>query len=328
MAVKGKQKEQTEFKNKQFVGFTSVKVVAVNPDREELNKILGKEDGPDDKPITYAGKDPDGNDRMRMLFVLKDKDNNTFFHSFNLTNKVRKNKEGDKCQIVNSTCSTSWAPLIKALDKKGKPVFDEEGKPMYTTDIDASLIQDWFANFTTKEKDGEPRKVLGPKKWRPALSGEEELVTLLRSWLGRLDFMDPETEVFVDTAKLFDENFKELRELISLDEDGKFTAGGLDTEFVVLLGVRTDEEDATKKYQQVWSKAFLPAGFMKYINNGMKFPTDYSKKIFKKFKEEVEGEYGFNGYTELVPLTEYDAAKDFAGSSATGKEVSSTSAEY
>lgn len=324
MAVKGKQKEQKEFANKQFVGFTAVKVVAVNPSREELNKILGKDDTPEDKPITYLGQDPDGNDRLRMLFVLRDdKNDHTFFHSFNLTNKVRKNKEGDKCQIVNSTCSTSWAPLIKEVDKKGKPIVDEDGKNVYTNNVDESLIPSWFVNFTNKDKE-----VIGSKKWRPALSGEEELVTLLRSWLGRLDFMDPETEVFVDTTSLFKENFKELRGLISLDEEGKFTTGGLDTEFVVLLGVKTDEEDVTKKYQQVWSKAFLPAGFMKYINNGMKFPTDYSKKIFKKFKEEVEGEYGFNGYTELVPLTEYDEAKDLAGSSATSKEITSTSAEY
>jgi len=317
MAVHGKQREQKDFTKELFVGFTSVKVIGINPTREELNKLLGKEDSPEDKAITYLGSDQEGHDRMRILFVLKDeKSDKIFFHSFNLTDKVRLNKEKDKCQIVNSTCSTSWAPLIPAVDKKGKPVFDEEGKPTYTDKVDDKLIQDWFANFTNKEKE-----VLGPKKWRPALSGEEELVTLLRSWLGRLDFMDSETEVFVDTAKLFKENFKELRELISLDEEGKFTAGGLDTPFVVLLGVRTDEEDPTKKYQQIWGKAFLPAGFMKYINNGMKFPTPYSTKIWKKFKDEVEGDYGFNGYTELVPLTEYDASKDIAGGVSTGKEV-------
>ena len=317
MAVQGKQKKVQEFTKELFVGFTSVKVVGINPTREELNKILGKEDTPEDKAITYLGSDQEGNDRLRILFVLKDTETDkTFFHSFNLTNKVRKNKDGDKCQIVNSTCSTSWAPLVPAVDKKGNPILNEDGKPTYTDKVKEDLIQDWFANFTNKEKE-----VLGPKKWRPALSGEEELVTLLRSWLGRLDFMDPETEVFVDTAKLFKENFKELRELISLDEEGKFTDGGLDTPFVVLLGVRTDEEDSTKKYQQIWGKAFLPSGFIKYINNGMKFPTDYSKKVFKKFKDEVEGEYGFNGYTELAPLTEYDEAKDIAGSSATSKEI-------
>ncbi len=322
MAVKGKQKEQKEFSKELSVGLTAVKVIAINPTREELNKILGKEDSPEDKSITYAGSDQEGHDRMRILFVLKDdKNDKIFFHSFNLTDKVRKNKEGDKCQIVNSTCSTSWAPLIPAVDKKGKTMLDDDGKTVYTDKVNDSLIQDWFANFTTKEKDGEEKKVLGPKKWRPALSGEEELVTLLRSWLGRLDFMDPETEVFVDTAKLFKEDFRELRELISLDEEGNFTAGGLDQPFVVLLGVRTDEEDSTKKYQQIWGKSFLPAGFMKYINNGLKFPTPYSTKIWKKFKDEVEGEYGFNGYTELVPITEYDEQKDIAGTEKTGKEI-------
>ena len=162
MAVKGKQKEQKEF-NSLSVGFTSVKIVAVNPNREELNKILGKEDSEGDKEITYLGSDQEGADRMRMLFVLKNSDDKIFFHSFNLTNKVRKNKDKDKCQIVNSTCSTSWAPLIPAVDKKGKPVLDEEGKPTYSEEVNDSLIQDWFANFTTKEKE-----VLGPKKWRKA----------------------------------------------------------------------------------------------------------------------------------------------------------------
>ena len=312
MAVKGKQKEQKEFVKELFVGFTSVKVVAVNPSRAELNKLLGREDSPDDKEITYLGTDQEGNDRLRLAFWLKDDKNNKFFvHSFNLTNKERKNKDGDKVQLVNQTCSTSWAPYLK----KGENITDK---------VDESVIQDWFASFTTKEKE-----VLGPKKWRKALAGEEELVTLLRAWLGRLDFMDPETEVMVDTKKLFKENYKELRELISLNEDGEFDAEGIDTPFVILLGVRTDEDDNTKKYQQVWPKSFLPNGFMKYINNGNKFPTEYAKKIWKKFMEEVTGDYGFDGYTELVPITEYDETKDISGTAATAKEASApASSDY
>lgn len=304
MAVKGKQREQKDFVKELFVGLTSVKVVAVNPNRQELNKLIEREDAPDDKEIVYTSTDQEGNERLRLAFWLKDdKNDKLFVHSFNLTNKDRKNKDGDKVQIVNQTCSTSWAPFIK----KGDVITDK---------VDESVIQDWFVNFTTKEKE-----VLGPKKWRKALAGEEELATLLRSWLGRLDFMDKETEVLVDTKKLFKENYKELRELISLDEEGKFSEDGIDTPFVILLGVRTDEDDNTKKYQQVWSKAFLPNGFMKYINNGLKFPTEYSKKIWKKFQDEVEGDYGFDGYTELVPLTVYDETKDISGGAKTSKEV-------
>jgi len=304
MAVKGKQRTATEFVKKLYVGFTSVKVVAVNPSREELNKLIGKEDTPEDKPIEYSGTDQEGNDRMRILFCLKDDESKElFFYSFNLTNKERKNKDGDKCQVVNSTCITSWAPYLK----KGDAITDK---------VDESVLQDWFLNFTSKEKEN-----LGPKKWRKALAGEEELVTLLRAWLGRLNFMDPETEVLVDTKKLFKQNFKELRELISLDEEGKFTTDGLDSPFVILLGVRKDEDDPTKKYQQVWGKGFLPNSFMKYINNGMKFPSDYTKKVWKKFSEDVTGDYGFDGYTELVPLAEYDPAKDPTGGEKTGTPI-------
>jgi hypothetical protein len=304
MAVKGKQREQKEFVKELFVGFTAVKVIAVNPNLDELNTILGREAGPDQKEPVYLGTDTEGHDRLRLAFWLQDIKSGKFFvHSFNLTNKERKNKDGDKCQLVNSTCSTTWAPYIK----KGDNV---------TEKVDESVVQDWFLNFTTKEKE-----VIGPKKWRKALAGEEELATLLRSWLGRLDFMDTETEVMVDTKKLFKENYKELRELISLDDEGNFGAEGIDTPFVALLGVRTDPDDATKKYQQVWNKAFLPNSFMKYINNGNKFPTDYSKKVWKKFTDEVTGEYGFDGYTELAAIAEYDEAKDISGGVKAGQEA-------
>lgn len=315
MSVKGKQKESKEFVKELFVGFTAVKVVAINPDRDELNGLLGKEGTPEDKPIEYLGKDEQGNSRLRLVFWLKDDKADRFFvHSFNLTDKERTNKDGSKCQLVNSTCSTSWVPYLPKLDKEDNAV-QEDGKTVYTPSIDESLIQTWFANFTDKDS----KEITAPKKFRKALSGEEELVNLLRSWLGRLGWSDTETEVMIDTKKLFKENFKELRELISLDEEGKFSLDGLDTPFVILLGVRTDKDDSTKKYQQVWNKAFLPDGFMKHINNGFKFPTDYGKKIWTKFKAEVEGEYGFNGYTELTPLKAYDETKDISGGEKTGK---------
>lgn len=313
MAVKGKQREQKDFVKELFVGFTTVKVVAVNPNRKELNQLLGKEDSPEDKDIVYLGNDQEGNERLRLAFWLKDdKADKMFVYSFNVTNKERKNKDGDKVQLVNSTCTTSWAPYVKKGD-------------VVTEKVDESVIQDWFVNFTNKEKE-----VLGPKKWRKALAGEEELAVLLRAWLGRLDFMDTETEVMVDTKKLFKENYKELRELISLDENGEFSKEGIDTPFVALLGVRTDETDNTKKYQQVWNKAFLPVGFMKYINNGNKFPTDYAKKVWKKFKDDVEdADYGFDGFTKLVPLEEYNEAEDIAGGSDSGKEIPApTSSSY
>lgn len=326
MAVKGKQREQRDSVKELFVGFTAVKVVAINPNLEELNKLINRESAPDQKEPTYVGKDQEsGVERIRLAFWLQDmKSGKLFVHSFNLTNKERKNLAADKVQLVNSTCTTTWAPYIKKVNKKGEIEVDSDNKPICIDKVDESVIQDWFKNFTTKEKE-----IIGPKKWRKALGGEEELAVLLRSWLGRLDFMDTETEVMVDTKKLFNEDYKELRGLISLDEKGEFSTEGIDTPFVALLGVRTDEDDSTKKYQQVWSKAFLPNSFMKYINNGLKFPTEYAKKVWKKFEEDVKGDHGFDGFTELVPITEYDESKDIAGGKQLAKPaVSNTDSDY
>jgi hypothetical protein len=312
MSVKGNKKEQKEFTKELFVGFTSVKVVAVNPSREEINKLVGREGDDTLKEMTYLGVDQDNNDRLRLSFWLEDmKTGRMFVHSFHLTNRGRVSKDEKKVQIINSTCNTSWAPLIEGTDK-----------------VDESLIQSWFSNFTDKQG-----KILGPKKWRKALSGEEELVILLRVWLGRIKFLDTETEVLIDTKKLFKENYKELRELISLDANRDFTEEGYDTPFVILAGVRTDGDDPNKKYQQVWGKGFLPADYLKHITvggiDGPKFSSEYNRKQWKRFKEEVTGDYGFDGYTELVPLVEYDVTKDITGGMKVAKEVPSPhSSEY
>lgn len=303
MSVKGKQREQTEFKKELFVGFTSVRVVAVNPSRDELNKLLGKEADPKAEEIKYLSTDDGGNDRLRMAFWLHDELRDKYFvYSFNLTNKERQNKDKTKVQIINSTCDTNWVPYI--LNSAGEP----------TEKYDEKLIQSWFKVFTNKEKEE-----IGKKKWKKAISGEEELGTLVRSWLGRLNFFDPDTEVVIDTEKLFKENYKEIRGLI----DGDF-----DTPFTILLGVRTDENDASKKYQQIWGKSFLPSGFMKYINKGLVFPSETSKRMWKRFEDEVsKTEYGFDSYHELVPLTEYIESRDIASAKGT-KAVTPHSSDY
>lgn len=307
--VKGKQRESKEFTKELFTGFTVVKVVAVNPTKEELNNLIGKEGHPDDKEILYLGEDKDNNKRLRLAFWLQDiKSKKLYVHSFSITNKERRNKDNTKVQLINSACTTTWAPLVVS----------ESG---ITTDkVQDNLLPSWFTNFVDKEGN-----IKGVKKWRKAFMGEEELATILKSWLGRLHFSDPETEVSIDIGKLFKENYKELRSVISLDESGEFTKEGYDSPFVCLLGVKTDEDDPSKKYQQVWGKGFLPASFMKNINNGgengPKFASDYDKKLWASFKKDVEGEYGFNCYYELMPISSYDEKKDILAGKKTKQEV-------
>lgn len=284
--VKGQQRQEME--RKLYAGFAEVNVVAINPNRKQLNELLGKEDSDDDKEIEYVDEYQD-TPRVRIAVWLQDKAKRLFVHSFNILKKERTNKDGNKYQYINSVQSTSWA--------------DED-----------TNLQTWFTNFTDKEKN-----VTGDKTYRKALIGEEELASLIRAWLGRLNFNKEDTDVTVDTAPLFKGNFKELQSQIG---------GDFDKSFVVLLGVRTvepkeGEEGETKQYQAVYGKSFLQDQFMKYINNGLKFPNDYTKKTWAKFKEEVEGEYGAgpNFYYEFEPVAEYDRDRDLASSSTKKKDL-------
>lgn len=289
--IEGKQKAETLTEKKFYTGFTSVRVAAINPTRAELNKLLDKEPGDDEKEFVYVDQDKEGNDRVRMTFWLKDEkmDNKYWVYSFFLTDKVRVSKDGAKTQYINNVCMTSWADDPENLDT-------------------------WFTHFLDKDKNE-----IGEKQFREALLGEDELSTLVRTWLGRLTWGDPDTSVLLDAKSLIKEDYEELRSQI----DGEY-----DTPFVILLGVRTDETDPAKQYQQVYGKAFLPGGFINYINKGMKFPTDYSKKVWAKFEKDVEGEYGFKSYFELVPVKEYNKDEDVAAAGSTMADSTPTNKKY
>lgn len=290
--VKGNQRESGK---KLYVGLTSVAIVAINPSRKELNKLLGREDKDDDQEIDYVDEYNDVA-RVRMSIWLRDQVNdNLYVHSFNILNKERMNKTEDKYQFINSTCTTSW-------------VDEEENLP------------EWFTHFT----DFKTKEVLGSKTYRKALQGEDELANLIRAWLGKLNWNHVDTEVEINTKDLFAGKFKELQAQID---------GDYDTPFTILMGVRTvepkeGEEGETKQYQAIYGKSFLPGSFIKYINNDMKFPNERTSKIWNKFSEEVTGEYGANFYTELEPLAEYDRSRDLAASAEKKQEVDADDSQY
>ena len=128
----------------------------------------------------------------------------------------------------------------------------------------------------------------------------------------------------VDTKALFNGNYSELQSLID---------GDYDTEFVALTGVRTDENDSEKQYQQVYGKAFLPKSFIDYLANyekkGVKaFGTPYSQKVWTRFETDVTGEYGFGAYFELTLIKEYDKDKDVAAAVATRADITPVNSKY
>ena len=287
-----KQREDSQEK-KFYTGFSTLEIRAINPTRKELNKLLGKDDGDEDKEITYIDTDRDGNDRVRLTFWAYDSKVNKFFvYSTNLTNKERTSNDGIKNQYINSVALTGWA--------------DSE-----------SNLKENFTHFLDKDKSP-----IAKKQYRKALFGEEELGRLMRSWLGKWDFQDTKGSTLVNTASLLKGDYSELRALID---------SAYDTPFVALLGVKTDPDDSTKQYQQIW-KSFLPNGFMKYIEKN-KFPTDYTKKTWDYFVKEVEGgedgKYAFPAFYKLEPLSEYNKDEDISASDVTKKEeVTAVNSNY
>ena len=304
MAVKGKAREQKpDFVKELYTGFAQVRVVAINPTRDELNKLFGKTEESEKDELVYLRKDKDGNEYLELTFWLRDEDSDKhFIQSIKLYNEERVSRDGKKVQIINSTCGTSWVPF--KLDKKGNP----------TNVADEMLIQDWFLDYTNKDKE-----VVGQKNWRKAIRGEEELGILLRTWLS-MDWNDPETEVMVDIKKLFAGDLKDLKDMIG---DGVFAKS-----FVILTGVRTNENDSTKKYQAIFSKSYLPSGFMTYIRDGNRFPSDYTKRVWKKFTDTVSDQYGFTCFHKLVPLQVYNEKEDPVGTNAGRPQMKPAENEY
>lgn len=286
------EKKETSVTEQELVtGFDLVKVVAINPDRAALDKILGITDRTEPgKEIEYTGEDADGNNKVRLSFVLQKSNGDFSFQNFTLVDKVRTNKEGNKNQVVNNVLQTSWTK--------------EDGT---------------FPQFFTHFLDNKTKTVLGKKVWRDALVGEEELVNFVRAWMGRVNFNVPEADLFLDTKRLLKGNVKELRDLVGHD---------LSTEFIGLFNVATVEKSdengdpVIKQYQNIYKKAYLAKNFMEGIKNGG-FSDDYKTKVFKKFVDGLGGDYPLKAAYTLKWSAPYVKSADIAAST----ETKATTAE-
>lgn len=182
-AVSGKKREIKSFEKQ--VGVFEATVVAINPNREELEKLLGIPDLKDDP--TYLKEDEkDGLQKLNVTIWLKEIMNGQLFNvRFYLKDKYRTNKDESKNQYINTAGNTGWA--------------DEEAN-----------LPAWIL------KDG--------RDVRQAHIGEEELYNFCRSWLSQLDTRDPDTILQFDWKKLMKGNVKELTDLIGeSDAEDNFT---------------------------------------------------------------------------------------------------------
>lgn len=251
MAIKiGKQSEEGVFKL--YKGVAAVNVLAVNPNKAELERITGRTY--DEEPV-YRGKDDDGNETMRITFYTKtnpDAKVNSGIElvlpiSFTLVKARRVGQQSGKIQVIDKYGRTAW---VTPADLESKAI------PQYSKGP-ANISADY----------------------RPAVIGEEFLINFLIKWLnipGPANYKEgqwimkdnPEdSEVSINLAKVFAGDVSELAEVVNMAREYLIK---------VAVGIRTTEDG--KQYHAVFTRDFaknavtdyskLDAAITEFQNNG------------------------------------------------------------
>lgn len=263
---------------KKYIGVAPVYVLAVNPNKEELEKLYNKEleNGPEYISEIEVGEDKHKVQNVRLDFIVKtdtEKCGGVEFLTkvtFFIRNEYRFNKDKSKVQVIDKYGITAWVTIEQAKNHE---------IPMY--------------------KNG-PANI--DKDYRPAYHGEEELTKFIKTYLGIPNVMKyvKDTWVMVDNpeeceARLehisdyFNNDFKELKEVIALQPTNKVK---------VLFGVRTTDDN--KQYQAVYNQMFLKNNI-----------TDYSKLDADVKERKDNGAYPTTDFV-VEDLKEYNVeATDF-----------------
>jgi hypothetical protein len=176
---------------------------------------------------------------------------------------------------------------------------------------DPNNLASWFSN----------------RDYRVAFVGEEELYNFLRTWLSGIDYRAEDAVLQLDWKKLMKGNVKELKDQI----DGAYCGN-----VVALATVKTViKDDETKEYQNVYTKAFLPAYAIKqfrvldYSDGKMISILSQKKskdlKPHERFVVNIYGEYGCKDHFILKDLKDYDPNDNMAASD---KVISDDGADF
>lgn len=254
---------------KRYIGVAPVTIEAVNPSKEELEKIYNTSL---EKAPEYIGtQNIEGKDvpYARIDFVVKtvaDKCNGidmTTKVSYFVRKEYRYNKDHTKVQVIDKYGRTAWVTKEQATNHE---------IPQYANGP-ANLDSDY----------------------RPCFNGEEDLTNFVKTYLAI-----PNVQKYVDNKwvmvdnpaecearlseveKLFNGNFKEIKEIISYQPNNKVK---------ILFGVRTTDDG--KQYQAAYTQ--------KVLSNGT---SDYSRLDADVKERKNNGAYP---NTEFVvgPLAEY-----------------------
>lgn len=278
-------KESTEgVAVKRYIGVAPVFVLAVNPNKVELEKLYDTEL---EKAPEYVGEAEIGQEgnkkkvpQVRLDFIVQtDVDKCSGIEmktkiSFFIKKEWRYNRDETKVQVINKYGETTWLPIENA--KNGT--------------VPETLS--WFE----------------PADFRPAYIGEEELTAFIKAYLNIpnksfrkkdgsvVELKDKsEAEARLDKiADYFKGDFSELRGVIALQPKNKVKC---------MFGVRTTDDN--KQYQAVYTQKFLKNNI-----------TDYSKLDEELQERKANGAYPDTEFNICdlkeysVEATEFSAQKD------------------
>lgn len=244
MAFASGNKSVDEIEVKRYIGIAPVYVLAVNPNKEELEKLYNTTM---DKEPEYLGEvEVDGNKipNVRIDFIVKTdapRSNNIDFTSkvsFFIRKEYCYNRDKSKVQVIDKYGETAWVTVEQAKNKE---------IPVYSNG---------------------PAKI--DKDYRPCFRGEENLIKFIRTYLGiprvytynrddnswNMRSNPSESEGRLDKIlDYFNGDFSELKSIISLQKENKIK---------VMFGVR--KTDDGKMYQTAFTEEFASNSTKNYNN--------------------------------------------------------------
>jgi hypothetical protein len=201
----------------QFTGLANMKVVAINPSKSELEKLLGLEEGKIEKELQYTDLDlqNDGNLQNKVVFHLE------------ATTKAKEKDSSLKDVVIKTRIEFLVAP---------KERVSQTGK----TQLVNALGQ---CSWGTKETilSNPNMKWFFKPPYHNAYIGEEMLLSFVRNWL---NLATNDECNFADVTKIMNADVTELRGYLKQHPNNEIT---------VYLDVT---EKNNKHYQVIYGKAF------------------------------------------------------------------------
>lgn len=272
---------------KLFVGVGEIKILAFNPDVQNLHKVMGWDLKDDAKEIEYTKDDvtvkfkKDGEDQEIItnqvsvdVWYQEVKTGMKNKVRFTIVNAPRLNRDGTKTQYINQHGTTCW-------------VDSEENLP------------EWFTSI--KDKSGKLHK----RTYRKAFIGEEFLMDFLAKWTC-LNKWNLQNDLFLNNMnKFWVGDMKELNQLLTVfDEFTVMACFGVKT----ITTTDTDSgESSDKEFQSIFYRMFCPGKDMKHFRM-------YAKNNFEGLTTKTKYMYDLAKFVETVQDTE-NGFKDFYGSS-------------